>query len=111
LGRIRVQIAAVFASGSATAADPANWNCAKEAQGGAEIYACREWGPAQPEADGLRICQVYDFTVGVDAQESNETELVILVTPYLVRPVGQSRLVLPPDRLKLRRAPAGKNEG
>jgi Flp pilus assembly secretin CpaC len=47
----------------------------------------------------------------VDAHESNETELVILVTPYLVRPADQSRLFRPPDRLKLRRAAAAKDEG
>jgi hypothetical protein len=104
-----IHLAALFASGSAAAADPSQWSCEKETRDGAKIYACRECGPPQPEADGLRICQVYDFTVGVDAVESNETELVILVTPYLVRPVDESRLFRPPDRLELRRAPAAKH--
>lgn len=104
-----IQLATLFASGGAIAADPSKWNCEKETRDGAEIYACRECGPPQPEADGLQICQVFDFTVGVDAVVSDQTELVIIVTPYLVRPVNESRLLRPPDRLELRRAPAANN--
>jgi hypothetical protein len=104
-----IHIAAFFASGNAAAADPSKWNCASETRDGAEVYACRECGPPQPEADDLQICQVYDFTVGVDAHKANETELVIIVTPYLVRAVDQPVLFRPPDRLELRRLPAAKN--
>lgn len=104
-----IHIAALVASGSAAAADPSKWNCEKETRDGVEIYACRECGPPQPEADGLQICQVYDFNLGVEAFQPSEAELVIIVTPYLVRPIDGSPLLRPPDRLELRRAAAAKN--
>jgi hypothetical protein len=106
---VALQVAVLSASGDASAADPSNWDCAKETRGGAEVYTCRECSPPQSEAGGLQICQVYDFTVGVDAHESNETELVILVTPYLAHPAGGPLILRPPDRLELRKAEATEN--
>lgn len=93
-------------AGGALAADPANWACAIVAGDGGDRVECRECGPPQPEFEDLQICQVYDFTLGVDAHQSSDTELVVIVTPYLLQPAKSSKLLLPPDRLELRRAPA-----
>ena len=98
-------LATLVAGGSASGADPANWSCAKETRDGTALYACRDCGPPQPEADGLQICQVYDFRFGVEAhQTADQTELVIIVTPYFVQPASQATFLRPPDRLELRRS-------
>lgn len=94
----------LIASGDAKAFDPGTWDCENVTRDGVEIYACRECGSPQPEAEGLQICQVYDFPVGVEAFQRDETELVIIVTPYLVRPAPAAAWLRPPDRFELRRA-------
>ena len=98
-----VASALVLLGAGAAAAGPDNWNCSKETRDGVRYYVCRDCGPPQPEADELQICQVRDFEVGVEAFERDETELIIIVTPYL-QP-GPS--IRPADRFELRRAPKG----